>query len=134
LGLPELAGDERYNSVRKRADLAAEIVPRLHAALAFRTALEWEKFFGDAVPCAAARNIEDVFRNEQVLAEKMVTTFNHPLVGQYRGQTRPIKFGRTPGPPAFAAPTFGQHSDRILEEFGFSPQARQELRDKGVVK
>ena len=34
VGLPDLANDARYDSVRKRADAAGDIVPRLHAALA----------------------------------------------------------------------------------------------------
>ena len=54
-GLAQLAADERYDSVKKRAQRAAEIVPRLRAALATRTALEWEARFGERVPCAAAR-------------------------------------------------------------------------------
>ena len=41
-GLPELANDPRYDTVRKRAQHAAEIVPKLRAALMTRTALEWE--------------------------------------------------------------------------------------------
>ena len=131
--LHELAGDERYDTVRKRAELAAEIVPRLHEALRARTALEWEKHFGDDVPCAAARAIEDVFDNPQVLAEDMVTTLEHPLVGRYRGLTRSIKFSRTPGPAPFAAPTFGQHTDAVIAEGGYSPEEREELRRKGVV-
>jgi len=61
VGLPELAADARYDSVRKRAQHRDEIVPRLHAALAQRTALEWEVHFGEAVPCAAARTVEDMF-------------------------------------------------------------------------
>ncbi len=104
MNLPELAANERYDTVRKRAEHAGEIVPKLHEALHERTALEWEAHFGDQVPCAAARAIEDVFDNEQVLAEDMVTTLDHSLVGKYRGLTRPIKFDRTPGPAPFAAP------------------------------
>jgi len=114
VNLPELAGDERYDTVRKRAHHASEIVPRLHDALHARTALEWEAHFGDDVPCAAVRNLEDVFDNPQVLAEELVTVTEHPLVGRYRGLTRSIKFSRTPGPAPFAAPTFGQHNDAIL--------------------
>jgi crotonobetainyl-CoA:carnitine CoA-transferase CaiB-like acyl-CoA transferase len=67
---------------------------------------------------------------DQVLAEEMVTTFEHPLVGRYRGQSRSVKFIRTPGPESFAAPSFGQHSDSVLEELGFSAEERQQLRDK----
>ncbi|WP_418120036.1 CoA transferase [Variovorax sp. 350MFTsu5.1] len=113
-GLPELAADERYDSVRKRAQHAAEIVPKLRAALAARSALEWEEIFGEEVPCSAARTVEDMFDNEQVRAEDMVANFPHPTLGSYRGFTRPVRFGRTPGPEPFAAPTLGQHTAAVL--------------------
>lgn len=114
-GLRELLG-ERYDSVRKRAQHQAEIVPRLHAALARRTALEWEAVFGEEVPCAAARGVEDMFDFPQVLAEDMVTGFDHPVVGHYRGFTRGWHFGRTPGPVPFAAPVLDQHGDEVRAE------------------
>lgn len=114
VGLPELAADERYDSVRKRAQHFTEIVPKLHAALAARSALAWEELFGEDVPCAAARTVEDMFDNEQVLAEDMVAEFAHPTLGSYRGFTRPVQFGRTPGPTPFAAPTLGQHTQTVL--------------------
>ncbi len=113
-GLETLAANERYDSVRKRAEHAGEIVPLLHEALATRTAMEWEALFGDEVPCAAARRIEDMFDHPQVLAEDIVASIEHPAVGRYRGVTRPIAFGRTPGPAPFAAPVFDQHTDAVL--------------------
>lgn len=103
-GLETLAADPRYDTVRKRAALAHEIVPALHAALAARGAHEWEALFGDDVPSAAARRIEDMFEHPQTLAEGMIATLEHPVVGRYRGVAHPIKFGRTPGPAPFAAP------------------------------
>jgi crotonobetainyl-CoA:carnitine CoA-transferase CaiB-like acyl-CoA transferase len=105
-GLRMLEENPRYDSVRKRADHASEIVPHLHAALMRHTALEWESIFGDEVPCAAALKVEDMFDHPQVLAEDMVGDIEHPVIGRYRGITRPIKFGRTPGPDPFAAPVF----------------------------
>ena len=133
VGLPELADDVRYDSVRKRAAAAGEIVPRLHAALAARTALEWEQVFGDDVPCAASRRIEDMFDHPQVLAEDMLATIEHPVVGPYRGVTRPITFGRTPGPQPFAAPTFGQDSDACVTGSGYSDDELKGLRASGAV-
>ena len=112
-GLDDLAADERFDSVRKRAAHAGELVARLHAALAARTALEWEALFGDEVPCAAARQVEDMFQHPQVLAEGIVGDLRHATVGGYRGVTRPIVFGRTPGPEPFAAPALGQHDDEL---------------------
>ncbi|WP_442683094.1 CaiB/BaiF CoA transferase family protein [Stenotrophomonas sp. JC08] len=108
IGLPQLATEPRYDSVRKRAEHSDELLVQLHAALATRSALEWETLFAEDVPCAAARKVEDMFDHPQVVAEEMVTTLPHPLLGSYRGITRPIVFGRTPGPQPFAAPVFDQ--------------------------
>ncbi|MFM9882991.1 MAG: CaiB/BaiF CoA transferase family protein, partial [Burkholderiales bacterium] len=114
VGLPDLAANDRYDTVRKRAQHVQEILPRLRAALMTKTALEWEAHFGEDVPCSAARTVEDMFDHPQVSAEEMIATFEHPSAGRYRGFTRAIKFGRTPGPDPFAAPTLGQHSDEVL--------------------
>ena len=103
IGRPELASDPRCASMRTRAAHAAELVPELHAALAAKTALEWEAIFGERVPCAAVRPIEDMFDHQQVLAEELVTTLEHPVVGRYRTMTKPIAFGETPGPAPIAA-------------------------------
>jgi crotonobetainyl-CoA:carnitine CoA-transferase CaiB-like acyl-CoA transferase len=132
-GLDEIAADERYDSVRKRALHVDEIVPRLHAALQERSALEWEAWFGEEVPCAAARTVEDMFDHEQVLAEDMIATMEHPQVGKYRGMKRSIHFGRTPGPEPFAAPAFGQDTDAVLSENGYSPREIAALREKRVI-
>lgn len=115
VGLPALAEAERYDSVRKRALHKDEIVPLLHQALQQRTALEWEALFGDEVPCAAAREVEDMFDHPQVQHEQMIASFSHPVLGSYRGFTRSVCFGRTPGPDAFAAPTLGQHTQALRD-------------------
>jgi crotonobetainyl-CoA:carnitine CoA-transferase CaiB-like acyl-CoA transferase len=131
--LKELAENERYDTVRKRALHCGEIVPKLRAALQVRTALEWETHFGDAVPCAAARGIEDMFDHPQVLAEDMVTDFEYPGVGRYRGFKHPIRFGATPLPEPFAAPAFGEHSDAVLRDAGCSDADIENLREKRAV-
>lgn len=113
-GLPELASDPRYDTVRKRAAHSDELLARLHAALAARGALEWEALFGEDVPCAAARKVEDMFEHPQVQAGDMIASLPHPVLGSYRGISRPIVFGRTPGPQPFAAPVFDQDTAHVV--------------------
>ena len=115
IGLPELAANPRYASVRLRAQHHEELVPLLRQALAARSALEWEALFGEAVPCAAARAVEDMFDHPQVAAEEMIADIAHPTLGSYRGFTRAIAFDRTPGPAPFAAPTLGQHTQMLRD-------------------
>jgi formyl-CoA transferase len=134
IGRPELAQDPRCASMRSRAEHSAELVPIVREALAARSALEWEEIFGERVPCAAVRTIEDMFDHPQVLAEGLVTTLDHPVIGRYRTMSKPIKLGDTPGPEPTAAPTFGQHSDEILAGYGLTAADIAALRDRGVVR
>jgi len=133
VGLPELARDPNYDTVRKRAQRAAEIVPKIRAALRCRTALEWEERFGEKVPCGAVRPIEDMFEHPQVLAEGLVETFEHPAVGRYRGVAHPLKFSLSPGPRPFAAPALGQHTAEVLARWGYSAEELEHLRDVNVI-
>jgi crotonobetainyl-CoA:carnitine CoA-transferase CaiB-like acyl-CoA transferase len=130
---PELANNPEYDTVRKRARRAAELVPRLRAALQQRTALEWEERFGERVPCGAVRTIEEMFDHPQVLAEGLVANFDHHLAGRYRGMARPVHLSGSPGPPPFAAPALGQHTVEVLSRYGYSEKELDELRRLGVI-
>ena len=132
-GVPHLAENPLYATVRMRSERADELVPQIRAALLARTALEWEQLFGERVPCGAVRPIEDMFDHPQVLANGMVTTVDHPVVGPYRGLSRPVKFSATPGPEPSPAPAFGQHTVAILEGKGYSSGQIAQLIEDGVV-
>ncbi|QQV77734.1 CoA transferase [Sphingomonas aliaeris] len=112
-GLDALADDPRYDTVKKRAAHADELLPRLRAVLLTRTAEEWEEALAGAVPCSVARAVEEMFDHPQVAAEEMMATIPHPTLGSYRGVTRPIKFSRTPGPDAFAAPLLDEDGEAL---------------------
>ncbi len=134
IGLGELADDPRYDSMRKRATETPVLVPQVRAALAAKSALEWEELFGERVPCAAVRPIEDMFDHPQVLAQDLVASVDHPVIGRYRTMTKPIAFADTPGPTPTAPPLMGQHSDAVLARFGFAPTEITALKDKGAVR
>src|SRR3954447_18285754 len=134
VGRPELARDPLCVSMRSRAEHAAELVPELRVILAERSAREWEEMFGERVPCAAVRPIEDMFDHPQVLAEELVTTLDHPMVVRYRTVTKDIKFADTPGRAPSQAQAFGQHSDAVLAEFGYSSAEVAALGGRGVVR
>ena len=121
VGCPELAADPQFDSVRKRAASVKEITARLTAALASRTAVEWEQMLTPEVPCAVANPIESMFDHPQVLAEGHVADYEHPGVGAYRGFRLPIRYGASPLVQPRAAPALGQHTDDVLREAGLSP-------------
>ncbi|PKP65794.1 MAG: CoA transferase [Alphaproteobacteria bacterium HGW-Alphaproteobacteria-7] len=111
--LPELADDPSYDSVKKRAERAEELVARLRAKLLLRSAEEWETLLADAVPCSVVRRVEDMFNHPQVVAEGLMAEISHPILGSYKGVAHPIKYSRTPGPLPFAAPLLDEDRSEI---------------------
>ena len=120
LGVPELANDPRFDTIPKRAAEAATLVPIVRAALAAKTAVEWEALLADKVPCAAARPVADMFDNAQVLAMGHMADFAH-AGGGYRGVANPVRVGHDARAPV-AAPSLGEHSRIILDRYGYSAQ------------
>ena len=132
-GLPELASDPRFDTVKKRAQHAGELVPRIRTALQAHTALEWEVLFGERVPCAAARAVEDMFEHPQVASEGILASFEHPRIGRYRAMAHPIHFGAGPAPAPVAAPELGQHSREILAWLGYADEEIERLQNMGAI-
>jgi formyl-CoA transferase len=133
IGTPELAANPDYDTVRKRAAKAGEIVPVIRAALQKHTAMEWEKIFGEEVPSGAVRAIEDMFDDPQVAHEHHVAHMDHPKIGGYRAFAGAFQFGAAARVAPFAAPVQGQHAAEILSEHGYGAEEIARLKADGVV-
>jgi formyl-CoA transferase len=134
LGIPHLGADPRYDSMAKRSQHVAELVPLLEEALQAKTAEEWEALLSAAdVPCSVARPIEDMFEHPQVAAMDMVVRLTHPLVGGLRGLGVPLNFSRMPSRPPQPAPTLGQHTAEILRSLGYTAEQLAELKRARVI-
>jgi crotonobetainyl-CoA:carnitine CoA-transferase CaiB-like acyl-CoA transferase len=120
--------------MRNRAADSAELVPELHAALAARTALEWEEISGERVSGAAVRRIEDMFDHPPVLAEDLVTRLDHPVVGHYRTMTKPVKFSDTPGAVAHRLADIRPTQRRGSRRACYSAADIASLRERDIVR
>lgn len=121
VGLPDLAENERYDTVKKRAAHVDELVPMLREALLGRTAEEWEAIFGEQVPCSVVRNVEDVFDDAQVQEQGLIGQHTHPALGRYKTIANPISFGSALEKRELrSAPRLGQHTSALMRELGYS--------------
>jgi len=133
VGCEDMATDPRYDSVRKRSAAVQEITARLTAALASRTAQEWEALLRPEVPCAVAARIEAMFDHPQVLAEEHVGVYSHPEVGTYRGFRIPIRYTDSPLAQPRSAPALGEHTREVLREAGIGEDRIARLQEAGAV-
>lgn len=85
-----------------------------------------------ACTAIADRSIDEVLK-ERRSRRRIVACPLQELVGRYRGFAKPVTFSSTPGPQPFAAPAFGQHSEEVLKNIGYTGEDIVQLRRCGVV-
>jgi crotonobetainyl-CoA:carnitine CoA-transferase CaiB-like acyl-CoA transferase len=133
-GCPELATDPRFAKNADRVRHRETLVPLLAERLRHRPKADWLAALESAkVPCGPINHLGEVFDDPQVRAREMVTTLAHPLAGEVRLVSSPIKLSATPVQPRRAPPLLGQHTDEVLAELGLSADERAALRAQGVV-
>ena len=112
LGLPELAGDERYATNPARVANREELVAVLQERFSERTADEWVEGIRDAgVPCGPVNALSDVFEDEHLLGSGMLREVEHPSAGTLRMLASPVLIDGERPPVRRPPPTLGQHDE-----------------------
>ena len=91
------------------------------------------RFNKSGVPAGPINTIDKVFADPQVQHLEMAQKVTSNTLGELTLVGQPIKMNKTPSSMKLAPPERGEHSDEILQEFGYSPAEIAELKDAGVV-
>jgi len=118
---PDLMEHPDYKSAALRSKNRDAINAVIEAITVNKTSAEWITLFNDiGLPSGPIYNIDQVFADEQVrhlgIAQDGVKPNGEkePFVGQ------PFGLSRTPSRIAAVPPEMGEHTDEVLQEFGFS--------------
>tara|TARA_B110000305_G_scaffold41526_1_gene43297 strand:+ start:3896 stop:5041 length:1146 start_codon:yes stop_codon:yes gene_type:complete len=131
---PHWLDDERFNTPMGRVANAKERIDSMGDVLKSRTSADWlERLDANDVPCAPVLTRPEILENEQIKANKLISQYEHPGLGQIR-QPRPgAKFSRSEIRKEPIAPALGQHSQEILRDLGLSEAEIKQLVDQGIV-
>lgn len=99
-----------------------------------KSTAEWiSTLSGVDVPCAPATFPEELFDDPHVLANDLIPSVAHPVVGPVRMPRNPVRLSENapvePAPP----PALGQHSESIMIELGYQALEIQSLFESGVL-
>jgi crotonobetainyl-CoA:carnitine CoA-transferase CaiB-like acyl-CoA transferase len=135
IGLPQLAGDERFKTNRGRVENRKELIPLLAAPMKARSTAEWVKAFeADAVPCGPINTIAQMFEDPQVLARGLQIGLTREDGVQTPGIANPIVFSETPVDYEKAAPRLGDGTEKVLKEvLGLDAAELAKLRVNGIL-
>ncbi len=134
VGCADLA---RYETFDARVAARAEIEPVLEARFRARTAVAWYHALAEAgVDSEVSVDTND---GEAVLHDAdnerlgLVTSYEHPILGQLRQFGTLIDFSESPTGPYGPPPLVGEHSRRILERVGYTDEEIDDLMNRGIV-
>ncbi len=119
IGRPELVEDSRFVNITDRIKNTASLYGELQNVFLTRTTAEWIDLLrtADAV-FAPVNRPETLHLDAQVQATGAIRELEHPQAGAYRQPVHPIRFEGTPAGLWRQAPSLGEHSAEIIEEFG----------------
>lgn len=114
---------EEYKTSAGRSKNRDRLNDEINAALASKTSAEWIETLNKAgVPCGPINSIDAVFNDPQVrhLGMAKDVVLKNGEKSQIVGQ--PIALSRTPSKIVSRTPALGEHTQEVLEEFGFSAE------------
>jgi crotonobetainyl-CoA:carnitine CoA-transferase CaiB-like acyl-CoA transferase len=132
---PDLKADPRFTLNADRMGHRDALRDIIETELARRTRREWTDILVAArIPAGPINSIADALQDEQVLHQGLIETVEHPTLGPLRQVSNPLKMAAAAGGwVRTAPPLFGQHTDEVLEEFGFSADQRADWRDRKLI-
>jgi crotonobetainyl-CoA:carnitine CoA-transferase CaiB-like acyl-CoA transferase len=135
LGLEALQQDPRFNGIEARGKNAKELIVLLDQRFAAKTREEWVKILSDeGCIFTPVQTPLEVSNDPQALANQYFISVNHPDWGKIKMTGFPWDFSETPVSWRRQAPAFGQHSEAILSEVGYSKEEIARLKSEGVTQ
>lgn len=131
----DLAADPAFASPLDRARHSARLHALLAEAFASRDRDEWVSALArHDVPSAPVLEPEEVFAYPQVAANAMLTEIIHPRAGRATMVASPVRLHGAAPAARGPAPILGEHTERILREFGYPLATIRELEAAGVIR
>jgi crotonobetainyl-CoA:carnitine CoA-transferase CaiB-like acyl-CoA transferase len=85
------------------------------------------------IPCGPIYTIDQTFADPQVRHLGIAQNVDSPALGSIKLVGQPVTLSRTPSRLVSSAPEYGEHTDDILTEFGYSSDDIARLRQAGTI-
>ncbi|BBO78400.1 CoA transferase [Desulfosarcina widdelii] len=123
-------GKPEYGPLQYDESHREEIIAFLRSTFKDKTLDHWEREFDGLDVCVSpVRTVAEALGDPLFSQREMI----REMEGGTAALGIPVKFGETPGRIDSAPPTFGEHTDRVLENLGYGQQEIQKLRQEGVI-
>jgi formyl-CoA transferase len=134
IGREEAADDPRFDTREARRAHRRECNGMIADAMAGLTTEEILKRFAAAdIPSGPVYTIDQTFDDPQVRHLDLAQALSSESMGDFKLLTQAFRLSRTPTTNWTAVPEYGENTEEVLAEFGFSAGEIAELEKDGVI-
>jgi len=134
IGSPELEKNERFQKNNDRVKNRLQLNKLIEKALASKTQAEWVETLNQAgIPCGPIYTIDQVFKDPQVLHQKMFLEVEHPKAGRIPMTGLPVQLSETSSQVFLPPPILGEHTAEVLRQFGLAAEEIDRLFAEKVI-
>ena len=127
-------GVDRPDLVEKQFEApGSEAWQEVAAIFRDHTRNEWRTFNDERDCCIEpVLDLDEALDSLLVRSRQMVVEIEQPQLGTVRQLGNPVKLSRTPADPTRPAPAFGEHTDEVLAEAGYSAEEIAAMKESGA--
>jgi crotonobetainyl-CoA:carnitine CoA-transferase CaiB-like acyl-CoA transferase len=134
LGAPDMVNRPEYATGPDRSKNRKQINAEINKFTEKKSSETWVKEFNAAgVPCGPIYSIDQVFADTQVEHLGIAQDVPNDEGRHIRLVGQPFTLSRTPNKMAVRPPEFGEQTDEVLAEFGFTKDEVSSLRQNKIV-
>lgn len=134
LNMEEIENDPRFKTIEARAQNSRELIKIMDEIFATKPRSDWLDIMQrEGCICTAIQTPMEVCNDVQALANDYFINVDHPAWGKIKMSGFPWSFSKTAASWRREAPEFGQHTEEILLELGFTWDEIVKFRDEGAI-
>ena len=135
LGKSDWLEDQRYQSNSARVENRQQLCTQISKLLTKRSSEDWlAAFEQQQIPCGPINNLEQVFKDPQVLARNMLVNIEERRSGELTLAANPINYSRSQINYSVPPPELGSSTESILSNYlEYSAMDIAELRGRSII-
>ncbi len=130
----DIEHDPRFELFEPRIENHAALFPIVEEVFLGKTLDEWKVRLNEAgLPWGPIQNLPEVTADPQARANDFFVAYDHPTHGHIEVVANPVKLGQVKARVTRPAPEFGQHTEEVLLEHGYTWADIAQFKEQGLI-